>query len=64
MFQYNYYCIIILTKNKEQYGRFVFQAVFAQIIEFLDKILLEDYTLIQFSPTRGLGNLCQKISLF
>jgi hypothetical protein len=32
------------------HGRFVFQVVFVQIIEFLNKIFLENYTLTYFPP--------------
>jgi hypothetical protein len=45
---------------------FGFQAILVQIIEFLGKILLEDYTLTYIAPecTKALELLCQKISLF
>jgi hypothetical protein len=43
-----------------------FRPFLVQIIEFLCKILLEDYTLTSFEPkrTKGLELSCQKIGLF
>jgi hypothetical protein len=40
--------------------------ILVQIIEFLGKILLEDYTLTYFEPkcAKDLELLCQKIGLF
>jgi hypothetical protein len=56
----------VLIRTLWYHGRFGFQAIFVEIIEFLGKILLEDYTLTYLEPkyTKGLELLCQKIGLF